>query len=366
VIVAFALAVLTLLTGPASAASGGFRGIFALQNPGQQVPPQVFENPNVDGIALRLPWMLIERREGEFTWGPIDQVVNEAQAHGKKVSLDILPGIFTPPWVYTAGAQRFPFLWDKPWGFPPCSEQGLPLPWDPVYLAKWGSFVQAMGQRYAASPAVVLLKLQGINAQTSEFLLPHTQPSGNQMGRLVRQCPAQKDENETWRSLGYRPSKILSAWRTAAAAQGRAFPNQGLVMETGPWGMPPIDEDGNAMGRDADTSLPLQVIEAGRAMFGRRFVVQNDGLNAVWAWPGLVQAAAGNPIAYQTAWAVTNDRTCRMNHFQQPCDPQQMMQGTINHGLSSGAQYLEIYMIDVLNPQLSGILAEAHRRLTAE
>ncbi|HZP44631.1 MAG TPA: beta-galactosidase [Candidatus Binataceae bacterium] len=342
-------------------------GIFALAPPNRPIPEQIYANPNVDGVSIQYIWMAIEPSDGFYNWGPIDDAIRQAQAHNKKVSLNITPAIFTPQWVYGAGARRFTFLWDKPWGFPPCSTQGFPIPWDETYQAKWTAFVRAVGARYSGNPALVLVKIQGINGQTSELLLPHTMPGGNQYGRLVQECPQQNDDNQTWVSAGYRPSKILSAWKNDAATYGQVFPNQHLVIEIGPWGFPPIDENGNLLqGRMADTHLPMEIVNTGREMFDGRFVVQNDGLNAVWAPPMLTQLATVVPIAFQTAWFVTNDPKCRMNHFQQPCDAQQMMQSTVNRGIESGAKYIEIYGNDVMNPQLQGILAEAHRRLDSQ
>lgn len=349
---------------PATAAT--IDGIFALAPPNRPIPEAIYQNPNVDGVSIQFVWMMIQPSENFFNWDPIDNEIKQAQAHHKKISLNITPAIFTPQWVYAAGAKRFTFLWDKPWGFPACSTQGFPLPWDEVYQAKWTAFIRAVGKRYSGNPALVLVKIQGINGQTSELLLPHTMPGGQQRGRLVKECPGQNDDNQTWLAVGYRPSKVLAAWRNDAATYAQAFPNQHLVIEVGPWGMPPIDDQGALLeGRAADTRLPIEIISAGRQMLDGRFVVQNDGLNAVWAWPMLSQVAGGVPIAYQTAWFVTNDRQCRMNHFQQPCDAQQMMQATVNMGIESGAKYIEIYGPDVMNPQLQGILAEAHKRLTS-
>jgi hypothetical protein len=361
----FGTLVLRAFGGVAEAAS--INGIFALAPPNRPVPEAVFQNPNIDGVSIQYIWMAIQPSEQFYNWNPIDSQIRQAEAHHKKVSLNITPAIFTPQWVYANGAKRFTFLWDRPWGFPACSTQGFPLPWDEVYQSKWTAFVRAVGQRYSGNPALVMVKIQGINGQTSEFMLPHTNPNANQSARLVKECPGQNDDNQTWLSLGYRPSKVLAAWKLDATTYGQAFPNQHLVIEVGPWGMPPINENGSLIpGRAADTRLPIEVINSGREMFDGRFVIQNDGLNAIWAWPMLSEIAGNNPIAYQAAWFVTNDRNCRMNHFQQPCDAQQMMQASLNRGIESGAKYIEVYGNHVTNTQLQGILAEAHRRLKAE
>src|SRR5271170_6093904 len=160
------------------------RGVFALMTPGATVPRPILTNPDVDGVALLFLWDRIEPHDGEFDWTRIDQEVARVRASGKHYSLGVTPGINTPAWVFADGAASFEFRWDKPLGPPPCTLVRFPIPWDPVYLKKWLIFVRAFGARYGDDPLLVLVKLQGVNAQTPEFLLPHDSPSHSSGERL--------------------------------------------------------------------------------------------------------------------------------------------------------------------------------------
>src|SRR6266481_684752 len=359
--VSLAALALIAITGP-PAWCGTLHGVFALGDPNRPIPPPIFNNPQVDGIALRYFWNALEPSEGQFNWAPIDTEIAQANEHGKLVSLGVTPGVFTPDWVYREGAAQFSFLWDKLWGPPPCSKVRMPVPWDPVYLSKWLAFVRAIGRRYYGNPALVSVKIEGINAQTEELLLPHSRPGQGNASRLVN-CPPNDDVGE-WQSLGYNSAKIKETWRTIARAYLEGFSTQALVLQTGPWGMPPIDDAGRLIPkRDSNTALAPSIISIGNEEIKNRFVVQNNGLQANWEWPQLKQIAGSAKVAFQMAWRVTDDSSCRMNHYQRPCDPHTMLQLAVNRGIESGAIYLEIYLADLLNPQLNDVIADAHARI---
>jgi glycosyl hydrolase family 42 (putative beta-galactosidase) len=355
------LALLLLIWTPAWGQSIG--GVFALGMLNQPIPPAILQDSKVDGVALRYVWNALEPQEGRFNWEMLDRDISQASAQGKRVSLEVTPGIFAPNWVYGAGAAQFSFRWDKPWGPAPCSQVSFPIPWDPVYMSKWQAFVRAMGEHYQNNRSVVLVKVEGVNAQTSELMLPHSRPGEGAESRLVNCSP--NDDIAQWQSLGYRPERVRTTWRQFAETYAEAFPNQYLALQTGPWGMPPIDDEGKLMfGRPTDSGFAQSVIPIGKAAIDGHFVIQNDGLQAIWSWPQLPEIAQGTPIAYQMAWRVTDDPTCRMNHFQRPCDPHEMLQASVGRGIEAGAKYLEIYIPDLLNPQLTDVITEAHRRLT--
>jgi len=131
-------------------------GVYAAFLSNSQVPTAM-ANSNVDGMQVLEPWNVVEAQEGVFDWTAIDSVVAEAASYGKKISLGIQAGYETPSWVYADGAQAFPFVWDKSTTTTPaiCSVQNIPVPWDPVFLSKWQTFVAALGARYAEQIGIV-------------------------------------------------------------------------------------------------------------------------------------------------------------------------------------------------------------------
>lgn len=339
------------LASRASAAS--INGVYALQQPGQLMPTAVLTDPDIDGVALRYRWDSLEPGENRFDWSALDTDVSQAQAHGKKVSLIILPGVATPEWVYAAGAAKFPV----------CGATGkmagaggnvrAPVPWDPVYLEKWKAFIRALGGRYGQNPSLVLVKITGIGLYSGEFYLMRG-------GACVDQDIA------NWQRLGFTPRKIVSAFESIAAAFAQSFPNSKLAVMLVRGAMPPIDDDGNRLPGSTDMKAVRTMVMSGIRAYGSRFVVQNNALSAFFSWELLPQLKErmGTSIGYQMLWSASDDPHCRMNHFAAPCDPRTILQSAINRGLAAGSSYLEIYVPDIENPALRSVLADAHSRLT--
>jgi Beta-galactosidase len=353
---------LAALLAASAAQAQGIAGLYAVGGVDRPLPPAVLANLSLDGVSIRASWRALEPSDGVYAWGTLDSAVAQAAQHGKKINLAVTPGVGTPDWVYRAGAAAFHFAWDKRWGFEPCSDVALPLPWDSVFAAKWTRFIRALGQRYAGKPAVVSVAIQGVNAQTDELLLPNQRP-GERVGERLVDCPA-RDDVAAWQAAGYRPSRIVAAWSGFAASYARAFPRQYLVSAVGPWPMPAIDEQGAALpsGRNDTTLLPA-LLRAALQIAPNRLVVANNGLSAVWHMrrPDVLPPAV--KLAYQTAFLVTGDATCRMNHFVRPCDAHEMLRRALLLAAAEHAAYVEIYIIDSINPALQDVLAEGQRAL---
>jgi len=333
-------------------------GVYALGLQNRPTPAVVLANRNVDGVALRYAWGELEPQDEVFNWSIIDRDIADAKAHGKKVSFNITPGMHTPAWVYERGAAAFEFVWDKPWGQAACSTRKIPVPWDPVYLSKWLGFVKALGNRYDREPIVTHVKLTGINARTSETILPRAR--GELISNGAMSCPS-GDDVSNWQRVGYTRAKVLTTWRIISDTFAQSFPDKKLALMIGPNGLPPIDGSGKVMGKKrADQKGVQDVISLSVERYGRRFILQNNGLSAFWDWKGIRQFSERADVAYQMLWSATDDPQCRMNHRVRPCDPHTVLQAAVDRGLDSGAKFLEIYIEDVLNPQLQDVLGKAH------
>jgi hypothetical protein len=339
-------------------------GVYALGHTNKNVPREVLANRNVDGVALKYRWRDVEPSEGTYNWRQIDSAIAEARAHGKKVSLAVAAGLGTPPWVYADGAVPFVFRWTKQWGPPLCSEQRIPVPWDPVYLSKWRAFVRKLGLIYDTNPTVVLIKLTGLNSASAESSLPHEK--GKAIMRRGESC-ASSDDLAEWRQLGYSTEKVAAAWKLIADTFAQSFPRKKIAMMTGPGDLPRID--GLALGRRtggrAGGQLSAELLAEGIASYDDRFVVQSNSLSGVWSWKKVASLATRTSTGYQMLWRVTGDPSCRMNRRITPCDPHAVLQAAVNRGIDAGALYLEIYVADILNPNLQDILAAAHQRLSS-
>lgn len=128
--------------------------------------------PGVTTAYFRLPWCLLEPREGEFRWDLIDTYAAPWIAAGKQIGLRVTCcesryPFATPEWVRRAGARGwfFKIRMDKIFGkYPPGGDTDLWEPdyGDPVFLEKLEHFLSAMARRYDGNPAVAFLDVGSI------------------------------------------------------------------------------------------------------------------------------------------------------------------------------------------------------------
>lgn len=337
-------------------------GIYALGSASHPMPEATFASTFIDGVALRYWWKTLEPRPRIYDWSSIDRDIAIASAHGKKVSLSVAAGFGAPEWLYDSNVERFTFRWTKTWGAPPCTEQRIPVPWDPTFLSEWRIFVRELGHRYDSNSGLVLVKLTGVNGASEETNLPHE--TGTFIRRGAVACFS-TDDIAQWRRLGYSREKVEGAWKAIADTFSESFPHKHLAIMTGP-SFPRLDGFSlfSTKKRKPDAQVAANLIADGIARYGDRFVVQNNGLSAFWNWQKVAAVAGRLSTGYQMLWSVTDDRQCRMNHHVAPCDPRTTLSLAIDRGIGAGADYLEIYTVDVMNPALHEVLSNASARLS--
>ncbi len=330
-------------------------GVYAVGPMGAPIPQAVLSDPNVDGIALRATWDQIETADGVYDWTYLDTQIGAAANAGKKVALGIAAGTATPAWVYAEGASPFQYIDDTS-----PQTQTIPVPWDPVFLAKWEAFVGALGNRYASNPAVVRVDISGINTTTLETKLPRSQGAvvSNALGTWTT-----TNDVANWLSLGYTGQRVESAWQGIADTFSQAFPRTQLDIRIITSGTPPIDDAGNVIpGASADPQLVADLINTGIARYGAQFIVQNNGLSDTYLNSQVSAVANQVTTGYQMLWYVTNDPTYRMNNGV-PINIVTELQTAIDKAIAANAKYLEIYYVDIKNPALQAVIADAHTRL---
>jgi hypothetical protein len=340
-------------------------GLYALgsQTVTPEVPAAVESNPYVDGIALRFEWSVLEPAEGQFAWTALDSEIQSAASHGKKVSLSVVAGYGTPDWVYTAGAKPFSYIWTKPWGPPSCTVTNIPIPWDKVFLSKWGDFVTALGQRYDGNPTVTWVHVTGVNSVSQETSLPMATGGTVQVLPGKPSCTANNDV-QNWIAAGYTRTLVESALHSIDTIFVAAFPSHLLGPMINPGGFPPIDQNGQLMAHaTADSQVPIDMITLEYQTWGSRFFVQENGLSAHWCWQPLAALAGKVKVAYQMLSTATGDSACGMNGGVSPCDPVTVLSEAIAKGMANGAHYLEIYPGDITNSAMQPTLEAAQQSL---
>lgn len=333
-------------------------GVYALIQNLKSIPSSVLSNSNVDGVALYLAWYNVEQKgDNVYKWSYLDNQIAAARNAGKKVSLSIMAGTWTPDWVYGKGAQSFTYVDKKS-----STQHKIPVPWDTVYLKYFTEFLKAVGARYGNNPAISDIKITGVNPNTQETALPR---STGQKVTSNGQTWYTTNDVQHWMSIGYTTTKVENAWLRIADVMYQYFPGKSITGIFYPGSFPPIDANGqriaNQSGNDA---LIYDMVAKAEAKYGSRFVLQNDGMSSTWMWPALTNQPSNVRTGAQMVWSVTDDPSGRMNGHHPGYDPATVLKDTVNDALAGGLDFLEFYLNDIQNPDLSSVIAYAHNGLT--
>jgi hypothetical protein len=135
-------------------------------------------------VYIRFNWVDVEPEEGQYNWKVIDDVIASWRTNGAAVSMRVMTanahsrGYYSSPkWLFDAGCKGFEYL--KGGDDPTSGGQRIPRIEpdyaDPVYLAKHGAFLAALGKRYDGNPGVEFLDI-GSYGIWGEWHTPHPAP----------------------------------------------------------------------------------------------------------------------------------------------------------------------------------------------
>ncbi len=319
-------------------------GVYSLSAADQPAPSQVYDNPFVDGIAVRTLWKTLEPAEGQYDWSFLDSEIQKAASTGKKISLSIAASRGAPDWVYAAGAQPYQFIDQNP-NHPTFGQVlTMPIPWDSVFLAKWTAFIRTLGSRYAGDPT--LAYIQGATASvTNGWGLPEVDATG-----------------QSWVKYGYTPEKLLAAMTTVLDTFMSAFPS------THHWGAVGTIKFEPQVSGQSPTYVAEQIAAYGFQTYPDRFGVWREDLSGCipnpptgGQWKILWDHKGRNGA--QMLWNVQDGPT-RMN----PCgitpnDKPTVLKEALSTAMDYGMSYVEIYQIDVLDPALAPVIQFAAENL---
>ena len=329
-------------------------GVFSLTGFGHQIRGSTLSNPDVDGISVRDKWWHLEPSEGVYDWSTLDAYVAQINPTGKKILIRIGTmggrhslGGNMPDWVMDAvGADTITYY-----------DSGrvlktVPLFWDQTYLDKKKAMIAAIGARYSGNPLVRVATASFANRNSEDWSVPDS----TQIDGIP---PAGSSEASRMLAAGYTHQKMVDAGTQIMDAAMAAWPNQAIYLAIGRIDRP-LEQDPDSVARD--------VRDATRSRWGaNRLVIGKEIISNVmpFAPPDPTSAWAlfynSRPaIAGQNLWACYGDPHCRMNGGN--CNgltADQILRGTVDHFVSYGGKWLEIYDDDVTN--LPGAIHYAHQ-----
>jgi hypothetical protein len=166
-----------------------------------------FSDPDIDGVALQEAWQIAEPTEGNYVWtepnNALDGVIAAAQAAGKRVTLHLIAEpAGAPTWLASDGAQYYSGTDSRG------NRQSFVVPWDPVYLAKYTTFIQALSNH-----------IESKGYTTTIFDVSIVVP---ELEMNIYSCA----NGQLSSAIAYDRTAYLNAWEQIAGVIQAAFPDQ--------------------------------------------------------------------------------------------------------------------------------------------
>jgi hypothetical protein len=339
------------MSGPGAPPSGlvALLDTSDLQNPLWQ---SAVSNPYVSGVALQIRWSDIEPTKGEPNWSQLDEFFAAAQSSKKWVHLLIFPGFFSPEWA-KKGAQtdQFPVQYGPGQG----TIMTLPMPWDPVYLNNYLTFVKQVSDRYGTSPALKVVAADGPTSVSAEFTLPKS-----------------PEDVKKWQADGYTPTKFIGAWKQVFQTYAADFPNQYISASAGASDLNINDKGKLAAGEPARTRQAI--VDEGMKLLGSRFVLQ---MSDVHAGPGpngkdssdenqfLIGYIGSTVTGFQLGTNAKNNSAFMGSAGNPPLALNMSINLALQaNGAGQHVNYVEVHSQDVLDAQMQSVLRYADEAFT--
>lgn len=331
-------------------------GLYVVTPLDQPAPLSVLSLPSIEGVVIRVSWRKLQPSAQAPIFRPIDEQLATARRFGKKVALSIEAGIETPDWVYTLGARPYDFILDESAGDRICQRGRIPIPWDPVYLDSFKQLIRTASQRFNRSSLLTHVKLNGLGVLGPAAALPHTAVRSLSNGQKA--CTT-IDEVAAWLDVGYSRQRVMQSWRELIEVYAQSFSSHRLAVTIDTEGFPPIDQRGQLVrGSSYDSDIAVEMIK--HALTGRepRVLLQSNGLTNNSPYPFPIRFGEEVSIGYQFRYAVSGDKTFRMNGGTQE-SVVAIFDGTVRRGVAARARYLEVQAQDAEDPQLAASLSGA-------
>lgn len=309
---------------PAQAAN-----VFALMDVGDPVTTldDFAARTTVDGLAFRTAWNVLEPQAGVYDWTTLDAAFDVVRARGKRLTLHVgASALGIPSWL--AGLGVVMYSYSSPLG----TTVTEPVPWDAIFLSRYGQFLTALSAHVQARGDTDLLYAVSDGVPVAEMSL-----FGCRNGSLSGGIP-------------YSRTNYLDAWKTTVAAHAAAFPEPSLFISAPVAVICIPDNDGAAFYTEImDHALT-------RSTKATVFAADLNALGSARLTQVSTSLRTRAAIAFQTIWSSTGDVQNRM---------QGTLMDAVCQGIGNGARYFEIYKIDIASSD-AAIQAAIQRARTGQ
>ena len=322
-------------------------GIYVASEWNTPIGDYVLQNPDIDGVFLRMRWAAFQPAKDKYNWEFLDAELNRITAAGKKFSIGVMAGSRCPKWIFDEGVKGYDFKEFPSEGNSDFEiEARLPAVWDAQFLKYFTGFITALADHIKSKPqwynSLSVVKITGINRATIEMRLPAQKSITNKKGEVS------SDAYAIWKQAGYKPKLVKEAWTTITNSFNDNFQDKYLslafILKKG---FPYIDDKGNEMQVKPENDLAPWFIADGAKRFGNRFIVQYNALDVSSGTHDVVRTYAKNGYAtgYQLLQQTLGKPAC-LDNPKIKCD-EAMFKKVLDNGIKDGVKFIEIFPLDV-------------------
>lgn len=291
---------------------------FALTSAGPQSAGQVgalLDNSAIDGVALQIGWPTLETSDEVFDWRILDESLKAAKDRNKNLTIHVFSGagLKVAPWLKATGVQTYTLT-----DFQGRTHEEA-LPWDEKYLSQYAQFLKSLAAHIAGAGYSGTVARLSVAVPVAEMDLIACR------------------DNMLAGKYAYDRATYLASWKTMIDAYAAAFPSYKKFVSA------PV---GLICYPDHDTQFFSDIMNYASSKYGTSFVpfaadLTSEGSDRMRSYTSLIPKLG---LGYQTIWSATNDTSRRMKGMF----PDNLLQAVCK-AKSDGADYIEIYAVDVLN-----------------
>lgn len=167
-------------------------------------------NDHISGVTIRASWRTLQPERDQYSLDSFESLLDELRGRGRQININFQPGgSSTPLWIEEEGARLFP-IYSGPNA--PRRNPVTVIPWDPVYMEHFESFLREMAARYASDDTI-----------TSVAILGHNMAPEMHM-------PGGPENMRRWHEEGLAPEVCFENWTYFIDLYAELFPGKKLLL----------------------------------------------------------------------------------------------------------------------------------------
>jgi hypothetical protein len=187
--------------------------IFPVVRSDARVADAMLQSACTSGITYYSGWSKLEPNRGKFNLAGLEKVLDLAKTSGKKINLGILPGRWSPDWVFSSSKNQMRWLHSDEYVASAKNEQSKAvLPWDPNFQHEFKDALIEIGALVGKYPTVV----------NSVAITGGSNTNGIEMNFIGSDYELKR--------VGFSPALYISSWKKFIDFYAEAFPQNDFTL----------------------------------------------------------------------------------------------------------------------------------------